>query len=64
MSTITAELRAKIATINQAVSGAGIRLWDVYVLPGKQPQFPPPDANIGRMGNSAEDCCLVLVRSN
>jgi hypothetical protein len=64
MAKITAELRAKIATINQAVSGAGIRLSDVYVHPGRQPQFPPPDSNFGRLGNSGEDCCLVLVRSN
>lgn len=61
---LTQKLRQKTAIINAQVNAAGIRFWDIYILPGQQPAFPPPDANFGRFGNSAEDCCLVLVRSN
>lgn len=64
MGTMTAKLRQKIAVINAQLNAAGIRFWDIYILPGAQPSFPPPDGNIGRFGNSFEDCCLVLVRSN
>lgn len=33
----------------------------LYLLPGEQPQMPPPSSNFGRVGNHAENCCLVLT---
>lgn len=33
----------------------------LYLLPGREPQMPPPSANFGRIGNAKEDCCLVLT---
>lgn len=33
----------------------------LYLLPGPEPDMPPPSSNFGRIGNYTEDCCLVLT---
>ena len=33
----------------------------LYLLPGQEPIMPPPNSNFGRIGNYAEDCCLVIT---
>jgi hypothetical protein len=58
---LTTKLREKLALINLGAALAGYRFGSVYILPGSPPSFPP-GGPFGRIGNSREDCCLVLTR--
>ena len=40
----------------------GYQLDQLYLLPGRQPPFPPPSSNFGQQGDATEDCCVVLTR--
>lgn len=58
----TSKLRQKLGPINETIRRQGIQLYDVYILPGNQPAFPPPNGNIGRYGDAGENCCVVFAR--
>lgn len=52
---LTAEIQAKLSLFSS------FTFRQVYLLPGSIPPMPPPSANFGRIGNSADDATLVLV---
>jgi hypothetical protein len=54
-------LKRKFRAANDELEKFGIRLRDVYIIPGEQPSFPPR-GDFGRFGDNREDCCLVLVK--
>jgi hypothetical protein len=62
-STLTAALRDKLKLLNLGAALAGYHFGAIYLLPGAQPSFPP-SGPFGRIGNSNEDCCLVLTRTD
>lgn len=59
--TLTEKIREKLALLNLGAAIAGYRFGSIYVLPGSQPSFPP-GGPFGRIGDSHEDCCLVVTR--
>ena len=59
--TLTAKIREGLALLNLGAALAGYRFGAIYVLPGAEPGFPP-GGPFGRVGNSHEDCCLVVTR--
>jgi hypothetical protein len=61
--TLTEKLRDKLALLNLGAALSGFKFGSVYVLPGAQPSFPP-SGPFGRIGNSLEDCCLVVTRTD
>lgn len=61
--TLTAKLKEKLALLNFGAALAGYKFGSIYVLPGAQPTFPP-SGPFGRVGNSHEDCCVVVTRTD
>lgn len=61
--TLTQKLRDKLALLNFGAAIKGFKFGSVYVLPGKEPSFPP-GGPVARIGNSHEDCCLVVTRTD
>jgi hypothetical protein len=61
--TLNEKLGDKLALVNLGIALKGYRLGQLYLLPGRQPPFPPPSSNFGHQGDAKEDCCVVLTRT-
>jgi len=60
VSQVNDELASQLPLLSLVALSRG-EFQRLYLLPGNEPKMPPPNANFGRIGNSSENCCLVLT---
>jgi hypothetical protein len=57
---VNAELASQLPLLSLIAAFRG-PIQSVYLLPGREPNLPPPSSNFGHTGVHSENCCLVLT---